>query len=186
MQTYSCTPRQQNRRALAVLLAFSALLALSTVLLCLEIGILVVNQSAFLVGAIVAVWIAIKYYFTSYTYTITLMNKTPVLLITQKQGRRVTTVYHQELTALADMHDMERSDSCPRTLQVDLRYSYFVSMSPAHWQNLYFRLPDGQCVLVMIECDEAFLKILHDALSYLRHSAEKQSDGATEVSGETL
>lgn len=179
MQTYSCTPKQQNKRALAVLTAFSALLAASTVLQCLDIGILLVNQIAFLVSAAISVWISIKYFFTSYTYTITLMNRIPVLLITQKQGRRVTTVYHQELDALADMHDMERGKDGPRTLQVDLRYSYFVSMAPSRWQNLYFRLQDGQCVLVMIECDDAFLKILHDALLYVRHSSAKQAEAET-------
>ena len=175
MQTYSCTPKRQNRRALIVLSIFSALLLLSTVLLCFNIGILIVNQTAFLIGAAIAVWISIKYYFTSYTYTITLMNRAPVLLITQRQGRRVTTVYHQALTALVEMHANVRGENNPRSLQVDLRYSYFVSMKPDHWQELYFILEDGQCVLVMLECDDAFLKLLHDAQLYLRHDAAKRN-----------
>ncbi len=180
MQTYSCTPKQQNRRALIVFSVFAALLLAAAVLLCLDIGILIVNQTVFIIGAAFAVWISIKYFFTSYTYTITLMNRAPVLLITQRQGRRVTTVYHQELAALTDVHENVSGENNPRNLQVDARYSYFVSMKPARWQNLYFRLEDGQCVSVMLECDEAFLKILHDARLYLQHSAAKRSAEAAE------
>ncbi len=170
MQTYSCTPKQQNKRALAALVIFSVLLALSTVLLVLNIGILLVNQAVFLICAAIAVWILIKHYFNAYTYTITLMNSEPTLLITQRQGRRVTTVFHHELASLTEMHENVRGENNPRFLQVDARYSYFVSMMPDRWQNLYFHLQDGQCVSVMIECDEAFLTVLREALLYLRHS----------------
>ena len=180
MQTYSCTPKQQNKRALSALIVFCVLLALSTVLIIFSIGILLVNQSVFLICAAIAVWILTRHYFNSYTYTITLMNSEPTLLITQRQGRRVTTVFHHEISALTEMHENVRGESNPRFLHVDARYSYFVSLMPDRWQNLYFHLQDGQCISVMIECDEAFLKVLREALQYLQYSAPQTTPSEEE------
>ena len=52
-------------------------------------------------------------------------------------------------------------------MRVDTRMSFLISMAPATWQTLYFILDDGECVSVTLEVNDAFLAVLHEALSYL-------------------
>ncbi len=169
MQTYSCTPKAQNHRALIALCILSFCLLVVSLLLILGLGILLVNQALFLVFSAVIVWIIIKYFVTSYTYTVTLMQNTPSLIVTKNQGRRTTTVYHGELSSLKELYEYGKNgEENPRQLRVESRYSFFVSIRPERWQTLYFLLKDGSCVSLKLECDDDFLEILREALAYLR------------------
>lgn len=167
MQTYSCTPKQQNRRASTILTVLLIAIVICCALIVLKLGILLLNQFLFLAFAAGIVFILSRYFFTTYTYTITLMNGMPSLIITQRQGRRVSTVCNQELSGLTELHNHVRGASNPRTLQVDARYSYCISMMPDQWQSLYFIMQDGRCININVECDQPFLNILTDALSFL-------------------
>lgn len=181
MQTYSCTPKAQNRRALAFLCIFSLCLLISSLLLVFKLGILLLNQTLFLIFSAALVWIIIKYFVTSYTYTVTLMESAPALIVTKNQGRRTTPVYHGELSSLVDLYEYGKNgEENPRQLCVENRYCFFVSIRPARRQILYFLLKDGSCVSIGLECDDAFLKILREALAYLRSRASE----ATLVGGE--
>lgn len=173
MKTYSYTPKQQNRRAAMILAIFAACLAVTTVAIVLQMGIRLVNEILFLIFAAALVFVMIKHFFTSYTYTITLLGGIPVLIVTQKQGGRMTTVYHQELSALSELHEHGRSAENPRDLRVDIRYRYCVTLSPERWQSLYFILKDGQCVSVSLEADDDFLYVLREALAFMH----KRLDG---------
>ena len=169
MQTYSCTPKAQNSRAWIALSILSFCLLVVSLLLVFGLGLLLLNQSLFLVFSAAIVFLFIKYFVTSYTYTVTLMKNDPTLIVTKTQGRRTTTVYHGELSALKELSEYGKNgESNPRVLHVDSRYSFLVSIRPARWQTLYFLLNDGSCVSLRLECDDAFLKVLREALAFLR------------------
>lgn len=181
MQTYSCTPKAQNSRALIALCILSFCLLVISLLLIFGFGILLLNQSLFIVFSAAIVLLIIKYFTTSYTYTITLMKSDPVLIVTKMQGRRTTTVYHGELSSLKQLSEFGKGDEAnPRALRVEVRYSFLVSIRPAYWQMLYFLLEDGRCVSLKLECDEAFLKVLREALAYLHSRAENVAEDADE------
>ena len=183
MQTYSCTPKAQNHRAHIALCILSFCLLVVSALLVFGIGILLLNQSLFLIFSGALAYLIIKYFVTSYTYTVTVMKNDPVLIVTKTQGRRTTTVYHGELSALKDLAEYGTGDSVsPRVLRVDIRYSFFVSMSPSRWQVLYFLLEGGNCVSLKLECDDAFLTVLREALAYLRsrQGADEDDDEESE------
>jgi hypothetical protein len=177
MQTYSCTPKAQNYRALIAISILAFCLVVVSLLLIFNLGPLILNQALFLVFAAAVVFLFIKYFVVSYTYTVTLLKNDPVLIVTKKQGRRTTTVYHGELSTLKDIqeHD-ESSDEKKRQLRVDVRYSFFVSIRPERWQTLYFLLEDGTCVSLKLECDEAFLKIFREALAFVRSHLREPDD----------
>lgn len=177
MQTYSCTPKGQNSRALTLLCILSLLLLISSVLLICNVGILLLNQTLFLVFSAALVWLIIKYFVTSYTYSVTLMETNPCLVITKNQGRRTTPVYHGELSNLVELYEYGKNgEENPRQLCVENRYSFFVSIRPERRQTLYFLMKDGSCVSISLECDDAFLRVLRETLAYLRtHTAETES-----------
>ena len=184
MQTYSCTPKAQNSRALIALSVFLFCLLVVSLLLIFSVGILLLNQSLFLLFSAVIVFLIIKYFGTSYTYTVTLMQKNPVLLVTKNQSRRTTPVYRGELSTLKALYEYGKDAECPRPLRVESHYSFLVSIRPAHWQILYFLLEDGSCAALKLECDDAFLTVLREALAYLRGNASDfaEEDGASESS----
>lgn len=167
MQTYSCTPKQQNRRATTSLAVLSLLLCVSCAAVVLRLGKVLVSQFLFLAFAAAIVYILSRYFFTNHTYTVTLMNGVPTLIITTRQGRRVSTAFHEELSELTELREHGRGTKHQHPLQVDARYTYFVSMSPDCWQSLYFISKEGKCVSVSLECDEQFLSVLRDALSFM-------------------
>ena len=182
MQTYSCTPKAQNHRALIAICILSGCLAFVSLLLILGWGFLLLNQSLFLIFAAALAFLFIKYYVVSYTYTVTLMKSDPVLIITKKQGQRTTTVYHGELSTLKELDEFSTDKSSnPRQLRVDIRYSFLVSIRPSRWQTLYFLLEDGSCVSLKLECDDAFLKVLREALAYLRSNASAAEEEENEA-----
>lgn len=169
MQTYSCTPKAQNPRALIALCILFSCLLLVSLLLIFGIGLLLLNQALFLILSAAIVFLFIKYFVTSYTYTITLMKSDPVLIVTKTQGRRTTPVYHGALSSLKEFCEHgESGEENPRILCVENRYSFLVSIRPARWQMLYFLLEDGTCISLKLECDDAFLKVLREAIAYLR------------------
>lgn len=179
MQTYSCTPKAQNNRALVALCILSFCMLFVSVLLIFGFGIPLLNQTLFVLFSAAVVFLFIKYFVTSYTYTITLMKSNPVLIVTKNQGRRTTTVYHGEISSLKELCEYSKnSEENPRLLQVETRYSFLVSIRPTRWQMLYFLLEDGSCVSLRLECDDAFLKILREALAYLRSRYANVADEA--------
>ncbi len=177
MQTYSCIPKQQNRRAPMMLAVFSVLLLASAIATVMQWNPVLLYQALFLLFAAAIVFILSRYFFNSYTYTITLMSGEPHLIITQRQGRRITTVYHQRLSLMKEIIECKRGEEHPRLLTVDFSYSYLISMHPDRWQTLYFLLEDHTCTSIRLECDEEFLTLLREALDYLRKTGCLSPEG---------
>ena len=167
MQTYSYTPKRQNERPLYWFSFFCAGLIVSVFALVFEWGRPLWGQIGFIVCAVAGIWLYTRFFFTRYTYTVTLLNGTPTLIVTQRRGKQVSTVCQRDLSKLSELSDCKRGENNPHELHVDVRSSYLVSMAPRSWQTLYFILDGGECVSVTLEFNERFLSVIKDALSFL-------------------
>ena len=167
MRTFSYTPKRQNDRPVWWL-SFLTLGLVVSVLYCI-FGWWkpIVGQAAFFLFAVADIWVFSRFFFLHYTYTVTLMNGVPTLIVNQRRGNQTTTVCQRDLSDLSEIREFRRGENGPRELRVDTQMKFLVSMSPATWQTLYFILDDGECVSVSLEVNDAFLSVLHEALSYL-------------------
>ena len=167
MRTFSYTPKRQNNSPLWWL-SFLTLGLVVSVLFCIfDWGKPIFGQIAFFLFAVADIWIYSRYFFLRYTYTVTLMNGVPTLIVNQRRGNQTTTVCQRSFSDLSEIREFKRRERGPRELRVDTRMSFLISMAPATWQTLYFILDDGECVSVTLEVNDAFLAVLHEALSYL-------------------
>ena len=167
MRTFSYTPKRQNDRPVWWLSILSLGLVVSVLYCVFEWWRPIVGQITFFVFAVADIWLYSRFFFLHYTYTVTLMNGVPTLIVNQRRGNQTTTVCQRELSDLSEIREFRRGVSGPRELRVDVRMNFLVSMSPASWQTLYFILDGGECVSVTLEVDDAFLTVLREALSYL-------------------
>ena len=167
MRTFSYTPKRQNDRPVWWLSILSLGLVVSVLYCVFEWWRPIVGQITFFVFAVADIWLYSRFFFLHYTYTVTLMNGVPTLIVNQRRGNQTTTVCQRELSDLSEIREFRRGVSGPRELRVDVRMNFLVSMSPASWQTLYFSLDGGECVSVTLEVDDAFLTVLREALSYL-------------------
>ena len=167
MRTFSYTPKRQNNRPLWWLSFLTLGLVVSVLFCVFEWGKPIFGQIAFFLFAVADIWIYSRFFFLHYTYTVTLMNGIPTLIVNQRRGNQTTTVCQRSFSDLSEIREFKRGENGPRELRVDTRMSFLVSMSPAIWQTLYFILDDGECVSVSLEVNDAFLSVLHEALSYL-------------------
>ncbi len=172
MRTFSYTPKRQNDRPVWWL-SFLTLGLVVSVLYCI-FGWWkpIVGQAAFFLFAVVDIWVFSRFFFLHYTYTVTLMNGVPTLIVNQRRGNQTTTVCQRDLSDLSEIREFRRGEDGPRELRVDVRMNFLVSMAPAVWQTLYFILDDGECVSVTLEVDKAFLTVLREAFSYLNLEVE--------------
>ena len=172
MRTFSFTPKRQNDRPVWWL-SFLTLGLIVSVLYCV-FGWWrpIVGQIAFFLFAVADIWLYSRFFFLHYTYTVTLMNGVPTLIVNQRRGNQTTTVCQHDLSELSEIREFRRGEDGPRELRVDVRMNFLVSMSPAVWQTLYFILDDGECVSVTIEVDKSFLTVLREALTYLHLEVE--------------
>ena len=167
MRTFSYTPKRQNNRPVWWLSFLTLGLVVSVLFCVFEWGRPIIGQIAFFLFAIADIWLYSRYFFLHYTYTVTLMNGVPTLIVNQRRGNQTTTVCQRSFSDLSEIREFRRGEDGPRELRVDTRMSFLVSMSPATWQTLYFILDDGECVSVSLEVNDAFLSVLREALSYL-------------------
>jgi len=167
MRTFSYTPKRQNDRPVWWLSFLSLGLVASVLYVVFGKWNPIVGQIAFFVFAVADIWFYSRFFFLHYTYTVTLMNGVPTLIVNQRRGNQTTTVCQRELSDLSEIREFRRGENGPRELRVDVRMNFLVSMSPATWQTLYFILDDGECVSVTLELNDAFLTVLREALSYL-------------------
>ena len=167
MRTFSYTPKRQNDRPVWWLSFLSLGLVASVLYVVFGKWNPIVGQIAFFVFAVADIWFYSRFFFLHSTYTVTLMNGVPTLIVNQRRGNQTTTVCQRELSDLSEIREFRRGENGPRELRVDVRMNFLVSMSPATWQTLYFILDDGECVSVTLELNDAFLTVLREALSYL-------------------
>ena len=167
MRTFSYTPKRQNDRPIYWLSILTAGLIVSVLYCVFNWGPALFGQIAFFLFAVVDIWVYSRFFFLHYTYTVTLMNGTPTLIVNQRRGNQTTTVCQRELSYLTEIREFKRGVDGPRELRVDVRMNFVVSMSPKRWQTLYFILDGGECVSVTLEVDDAFLSVLREALAYL-------------------
>ena len=167
MRTYSYTPKRQNNRPLWWLIALTVGLLVSVLFCVFEWGRPLLGQISFFLFAVADIWLYSRYFFLHYTYTVTLMNGVPTLIVNQRRGNQTTTVCQRSFSDLSEIRVSRRGENGQRELRVDSRMCFLVSMAPEIRQTLYFILDDGECVSVTLEVDDAFLNVLREALSYL-------------------
>lgn len=167
MRTFSYTPKRQNDRPIWWLSFLTCGLIASLLYCIFGWGRPIFGQIGFFLFAVADIWLYSRYFFLRYTYTLTLMNGIPTLIVNQRRGNQTTTVCQRDLSDLSEIREFRRGEDGPRELRVDVRMSFLVSMLPATWQTLYFILDDGECVSVSLEVNDAFLSVLREALAYL-------------------
>lgn len=167
MRTFSYTPKRQNDRPIYWLSFLTIGLAVSVFYCVFELGRPLFGQIAFFLFAVIDIWLYSRFFFLHYTYTVTLMNGVPTLIVNQRRGKQTTTVCQREISDLSEIREFRRGADGPRELRVDARMNFLVSMAPEKWQTLYFILDGGECVSVTLEMDDAFLAVLREALAYL-------------------
>ena len=172
MRTFSYTPKRQNDRPVWWLSFLTVGLIVSVLYCVFGWWRPLVGQIAFFLFAVADIWLYSRFFFLHYTYTVTLMNGVPTLIVNQRRGNQTTTVCQRELSDLSEIREFRRGENGPRELRVDVRMNFLVSMSPSVWQTLYFILDDGECVSVTLEVDKSFLTVLREALTYLNLEVE--------------
>ena len=110
MRTFSFTPKRQNDRPVW-LLSFLTLGLIVSVLYCV-FGWWrpIVGQIAFFLFAVADIWLYSRFFFLHYTYTVTLMNGVPTLIVNQRRGNQTTTVCPRELSDLSEIREFRRGE----------------------------------------------------------------------------
>ena len=166
---YRYKPQPANKNALWLLFALMTLAAL-----CLALGMSdllaagALWQFAFLVFAVGAIYVLLRYFCTSYLYLITEEWGEPTLVVMHLQGRRHTThcrlaLSHMlRLVELADKTSEESNRAIADFRAERVRYAYLATLGNAKTQILYGR-EGGVRFAIRLEGDDAFVQALRAA-----------------------
>ena len=151
----SYTPKQRSKKPLICITACTAILVACATFMMLELGNALIWQSIFLVAACVLIFFYVRYFSTTYTYTISC--ETDSFLVVQQKGKTLTTLCNLKLTTLYLVRPYTKEDEADRSSSN--RYNYLTTMNPDSSTLLFF--DDGERkVSVRIEADEFFYDML--------------------------
>ena len=166
---YRYKPVQKNKNALFLLFALVGLAALS---LALGMSKLLAANAlwnfSFLVFAVGALYVLLRYFCTSYLYVITDAWGEPTLVVSHVQGRRVSTQCRLGLSNLLRLVEIDSptgEDGVRAMLDFRAeraRYSYLASLGSVPMQILYGR-EGGVRFAIRLEGDAAFVNALKSA-----------------------
>ena len=156
------TPRPANRRAhalaLLLLLAGGALFAVSLALPAYG-GVV---QIASLLLVVAGLFIAYKFLFSTYTYSIADVGDGELrLLVEQTQGRRSSLVCQFPLYAVCRVVEAGKERLPGKA------YSYVATMHGGRYQHVQARI-DGNLLLLQMEADEPFVALLREQVPLAR------------------
>ena len=167
---YRHKPQQKNKNALYLLFA---LVALATVSLALGMANLfavsAVWHLSFLVCAVGAIYVLLRYFCASYLYVITEEWGEPTLVIYHVQGRRLSTHCRLALSHLlrivevADPTAPEGQRALAEFNAERVRYSYLATMGKTPTEIIYGR-EGGVRFAIRIEADGDFMQALNAAV----------------------
>ena len=167
------TPKRKNKIPEWILTACTVLMIACVLFMMFSVGRKLIWEVLFLLGAVVAIWVATRYLTSSFTYTIDYEHRW--FLVTQRQGKRLSCLCRLDLASLYLVRPYEERDKdAPRAT----RYAYCVTPNPHESYLLFFR-QEEKTVSVRIECDAAFLTALQDASHAAAVAAQEGEDGVT-------
>ena len=166
---YRYQPKAANKNAVWIV---STLGALAVGMLGLGMGNVLALRtlwhSLFLVLAVAAVYLLFRYFLSSYVYIITEEWGEPTLVITQVQGKRMSTHCRLTLSRLIcvvpvpDPTSPEGRAALSDYMAERVRYAYLATMGKAPTQIVYGR-EGGVRFAIRIEGDAAFMAALAEA-----------------------
>ena len=120
-------------------------------------------QLAFVIFIVTDLFLCIRFFLSSYRYTITEEYGDLMLVVTQTQGKRISTLANFKIS---DVKRIETADTPERVKALKksfasggLRYSYTLSLSPTHLTCLTVR-NDYTVYRVLLQTDAVFAGIL--------------------------
>ncbi len=172
MQDITYTPKRQNAIPAILVSCTTVVLVICAVFLMLEIGKPLIFQTVFIVAAVLEVFFFSRFMSSSYTYTIGYEQN--VFIVTQKTGRRISTLCRLNLTALYRIRPYEKDDEVEK--KHSGRYNYCVSFRPAISYLAFF--DDGEHIVsIHLELDDTFYRLLtRIAEDNADRKAEEESD----------
>ena len=177
--TVKCTPKKKNKKHLYVTLAFSIGMMLCIVMMILNIGNRLAFQTLTVAFAVSALWCATKFFFTQATYTLTdHYGGKMMLIITQTQGKRMTTAFETKLSKVVAIGEVSESSTTP--LPSGVVYDFRSTLGAVEYQYIQTRQL-GKDIVVKLEADRQFWDEL--SLAYTQSLASRKSvldDGTDE------
>ena len=162
---YVPNARGKKEITLTSILALGA--AISLVLSGAELFSRSLLQFIFVIFIVADLFLCIRFFMSYYRYTITEEYGDMMLLVTQTQGKRISTLANFKI---ADVLKMEVADTPEKVAEMKksfsssgLRYSYTASLSPSHLSCLTVR-NDYTVYRVLLQTEPAFSDILREAV----------------------
>ena len=162
---YSPSAKGKKEITLTAVLAICAVISLALGMA--EIFSRSLLQLAFVVFIVTDLFLCIRFFLSSYRYTITEEYGDLMLVVTQTQGKRISTLANFKI---ADVKRIETADTPERVKALKasfassgLRYSYTLSLSPTHLTCLTVR-NDYTVYRVLLQTDATFAGILCDCV----------------------
>ncbi len=155
MQDIRYTPKRQNKRPVVLITILTVLAVVCAVFMMLNIGNQLVFQVVFLASAVAEIFLFSRFLAASYTYTVSFDHN--LFLVTQKTGKRISTLCRMDLTSLYRVRPYEADDDVEKSHSG--RYNYCVSFRPTVSYLAFF--DDGEHIVsIRMELDNAFYGML--------------------------
>ncbi len=179
---YRYTPKAQNKNAIYLT---GGLFALAALFLAFGAGNLLSLRPLwhflFISSAVLMLFIFLRYYSSSYLYTLTEEWGEPTLVVSHVQGRRLSTHCRLSLSNLLKLVEVPDPDSEEGRLALGdfraerMRYSYLATIGKAKTQILYGK-EGGRRFAIRIEGDDAFVAVLRDAAARASLMVHKEDE----------
>ncbi len=149
------TPKRQNKRPVILVSILAVIAVICLVFMMLKMGKQLLFQIGFLLAAVAMIFIYTRFLSSTYTYTVNFEDN--LFVVTQRTGRRVTTLCRLDLSALYRVRPYETDDEVED--KHGSRYNYCVSFRPAVSYLCFF--DDGDHIVsVRMELDDSFYGML--------------------------
>ncbi len=172
MQDIRYTPKRQNKRPVILVSILTVVCVLCAVFMMLGIGRQIIFQLVFLLAAITEIFLFARFLTASYTYTVSFEHN--LFTVTQRTGKRISTLCRLDLSALYRVRPYEADDDIEQ--KHSGRYNYCVSFRPATSYLAFF--DDGEHIVSLrLELDSAFYGML---LRITEDNAARRADDTEE------
>ncbi len=131
-------------------------------------------QSLVMICGAVGIYFGFRYYLSYRTYTLTSLNSRAVLIVTDTQGRRISTVCHIYLDEVEELYLEERGRSLPDSIKKkkpEKHFSFTNSMRPQYRIRLYAHTDMGY-IMVLLGSNQVFYQILTSRTEYAKQATQ--------------
>ena len=122
------------------------------------------GQAAGLIAFTAAMYVAVRYRLTQFVYALT-MDGDEVFAVFRDRGRNKVAVCMVSISFLRSVKRYADRDAAKEAAAGRDLYFYTQSMSPQSFVVLFFETSGERDLAVIIECDEAFERVLADRVT---------------------